>query len=352
MLEWIPEDFEQPWPCAYPDWSIKTTKPLPYRPFRYGPKYNVTMGIRTMEWEKWIELDNEWPSYHQQKIDRIATRGARLVLVDDMAKDAAQETLELLSKYLTKRYPTLFRYTNDKEEAILILETGEVYPILNSPDPMKYAALLVQDDLAIMMEGPDGLYYLRAGAICLAGFWRIEDKFGMPLEKIHTSGDGILLRFQADLQVPQYKEKLHGSLLRFFQRIKPNGPVERNNYFIQTDSSLPWSEKIGSEDSFGIGWDNADTRPNVDEIHFRSERQTLRRLPRSGGVLFTIRTYMLPVREMSKEKWVPGRFASAIRSWGEDVARYKGLRAYKDVSFLYHTRVDRKGASSIFGPGT
>lgn len=134
------------------------------------------------------------------------------------------------------------------------------------------------------------------------------------------------------VQVPQYKDKLHGSLLRFFQRIKPDGPVERNNYFVQTDSSLPWSSKIGSEDSYGIGWNNADTLPNIDEIHFRSERQTLRRLPRTGGVLFTIRTYMLPVREMCQEKWVPGRFASAIRSWGADVGRYKGLRAYQDVT--------------------
>jgi alpha-1,2-mannosyltransferase len=132
--------------------------------------------------------------------------------------------------------------------------------------------------------------------------------------------------------VPQYKEKLHGSLLRFFQRIKPDGPVERNNYFVQTDSSLPWSSKIGSEDSYGIGWDNADTHPSIDEIHFRSERQTLRRLPRTGGVLFTIRTYMLPVREICQEKWVPGRFASAIRSWGADVGRYKGLRAYQNVT--------------------
>ena len=143
-----------------------------------------------MQWESWIELDNEWQSFHQQKLNRIAERGSRLIMVDELANDAAQETLELLSKYLTKRYPSLFRYTGEKEEAIEVLATGEVYPILNSDDPLKYASLLIQDDLAIMMEGPDGLYYLRAGAILLAGFWRLEDKFGMPLERIHTSGDG------------------------------------------------------------------------------------------------------------------------------------------------------------------
>jgi alpha-1,2-mannosyltransferase len=189
-LAWVPEAFEQPWPQPYPEWSVQTTKPLPYRPFRYGPKYNVTMGTRTMSWESWIELDNEWPSFHRQKLARIAERGDRLVMVHEKAGDAAQETLELLSEYLTRRYPSLFRYAGDEKGAIEVLETGEIYPIQNSDDPMKYAALLVQDDLAIMMEEPDGQYYLRAGAICLAGFWRLEDKFGMPLERIHNSGDG------------------------------------------------------------------------------------------------------------------------------------------------------------------
>ena len=144
-----------------------------------------------MKWDTWIELDNQWLSYHQQKLDRIATREKRVIMVHDRAKDAAQEALELMSKYLINRYPSLFRYTSESEEAIEVLATGEVYPIRNSADPLKYAALLVQDDLAIMMENSDGLYYLRAGAICLAGFWRLEDKFGMPLEQIHTSGDGI-----------------------------------------------------------------------------------------------------------------------------------------------------------------
>jgi len=144
-----------------------------------------------MPWEDWIELDNHWCSYHRQKQERLVERADRLVMVHANARDAAQETLELLSRYLTKRYPSLFRYTSDKEEAIEIIATGEVYPIANSDDPLKFAALLIQDDLAIMMEGADGLYYLRAGAILLPGFWRLEDKFGMPLERIHTSGDGL-----------------------------------------------------------------------------------------------------------------------------------------------------------------
>ena len=61
----------------------------------------------------------------------------------------------------------------------------------------------------------------------------------------------------------------------------------------------------------------------------------MRRLPRSGGVVFTIRTYFLPVVEICEEPFVPGRLASAVRSWGEDVARYKGREKYGDVLLEY-----------------
>jgi Protein of unknown function (DUF3445) len=61
----------------------------------------------------------------------------------------------------------------------------------------------------------------------------------------------------------------------------------------------------------------------------------VRRLPRSGGVVFTIRTYFHPITEVCKEPYVPGRLASAVRSWGDDVARYKGAAQYKDVLLEY-----------------
>ncbi|KAH8426316.1 uncharacterized protein LDX57_004062 [Aspergillus melleus] len=35
--EWIPSDFKRPPASPYPDWDVHTTKPIPYRPFRYGP---------------------------------------------------------------------------------------------------------------------------------------------------------------------------------------------------------------------------------------------------------------------------------------------------------------------------
>jgi alpha-1,2-mannosyltransferase len=111
--------------------------------------------------------------------------------------------------------------------------------------------------------------------------------------------------------------------------------LSQNNYSIQVDSNLPWSYSIGSEDSPEISWNTASKSIAIANHHFRSERQTLRRLPRSGGVVFTIRTYFHPITEIIQEPYVPGRLASAIRSWGDDVARYKGRERYGDVLLEY-----------------
>jgi len=321
---WPPSSFQRPTPPPYPDWSIETTKPLPYRPFRYGPKYFVTMGLRNVHYDHWIELDNHYPRYHADKTRRIKERGPKCCRTAPEAYPAAVELLEELCSYLPARYPTLYRKT---ETGIENLWSGETFDITVRPlpeDPMQTCARLVQDDLAIMIERPDGQYYLLAGAILLAGFWRLEDKLGMPLSEIHTSGD-----------VPQFREKLEKGMLNFFRRLKPEELVARNNYFLQVDDDLAWSYSIGDEDSPEVSWSTAEKNKAIEHHYFRSERQSLRRLPKTGGVVFTVRTYFHPITEIAEEDYVPGRLASAVRSWGDDVSRYKGKERYGDVLLEY-----------------
>ncbi|KAJ8104233.1 hypothetical protein POJ06DRAFT_243988 [Lipomyces tetrasporus] len=321
---WTPVDFKTPAPEQYPNWDIKDTKPLPYRPFKHN--YHVTMGIRNMNWQEWIELDNEFLKYHKRKCERLAERREKLVMTAPEAYDAAMELLEEFREWLPARYPTLFKRT---DVGIDNLVTGESFNIAERPlkdnvDPMEIAAKLVQDDLAIMMPGEDGQYYLKSACILLAGFWRLADKFGMPLSEIHTSGD-----------VPQFKEKLQVSMERFFVRMRVDKPVVRNNYFLQTDDDLGWSRAIGPEDNDDIGWDAAEHAHDITKMHFRSERQSLRRLPKSGGVVFTIRTYFVPITELAKEPYVPGRLADGIRAWSDDVALYKGKRKFDKIVLEY-----------------
>lgn len=305
-----------------------------------------------------LKLDNHFPHFHADKARRIAERGSKCCKTAPDGFDGACELLEEFCDYLPQRYPKLFRKTAVGMDNLF---TGETFDIVARPlteDPMQMAARMVQDDLAIMFEKEDGQYYLLAGAILLAGFWRLEDKFGMPLSEIHTSGD-----------VPQFREKLEKGMMNFFRRVKPEAPVLRNNYFLQVDDDLAWSRSIGSEDADGIGWFTAEKNKAIEHHWFRSERQSLRRLvsafgffppsppsysltistcrlPRSGGVVFTIRTYFHPVTEIAQEPYVPGRLASAVRSWGEDVSKYKGKDRYEGVLLDY---LDAKHQEQVDG---
>lgn len=102
---------------------------------------------------------------------------------------------------------------------------------------------------------------------------------------------------------------------------------------------LAWSTTTnGPEDSFEHGhgtYSAIPSRPTPDMIQLRTERQTLRRLPKSGAIIFTIRTYLTPIVELGKEPGIPGRLASALRSWPDDVADYKGRTRYFDVLAQY-----------------
>jgi hypothetical protein len=289
------------------------------------------MGLRTAEHEDWIQLDNQYPKYHADKAQRLAARGPKIAKTAPEAFPAAVELLEELAEYLPSRYPSLFRRT---AVGIDNLWSGESFNIVERPlreDPIATCGRLVQDDLALMIERPDGRYYLLSGAIVLPGFWRLEDKFGMPLSEIHTSG-----------HVPQFREKLERGMLGFFARLKCKDIFSRNNYFIQVDDSLAWSWSIGGEDDADISWATAEKDRAVEHHWFRSERQTLRRLPKTGAICFTIRTYFHPIVDIAREDYVPGRLASAIRSWGDDVSRYKGKERYGDVLLEYLDREHEK----------
>ncbi|ODV80869.1 uncharacterized protein CANTADRAFT_47411 [Suhomyces tanzawaensis NRRL Y-17324] len=337
---WVPETFVTPLPQEYPHWDYEKTKPLPYRAFKH--RYNVTMGIRNMEWDNWIELDNEWELYHNEKLRRIQERGTELYETSNQATDAAYELLDEFKRFLPHRYPKLFKETAVGLDNLVTKESFD-FTKGGKEDPILIAAKLVQDDLAIMMEDEEGNYLLQSGAIILAGFWRFRDKYKMSLNEIHTSGD-----------VPQYNEKLKTGMTRFFTRLTSEKPVVRNNYFIQTDDNLGWSHSIGEEDSENVGWNTAVPASIIDQLYFRSERQSLRRLPKSGAVVFTIRTYFVPIVKLCKEPYIPRRLLNGISTWSGDVEEYKGYSKYADVLLPYLEKValeqEKAGLIAEAGP--
>jgi hypothetical protein len=133
------------------------------------------------------------------------------------------------------------------------------------------------------------------------------------------------------------EEKLQPSLTRFFRRLSSSSPVERNNWIIQVLPPMPapssslehsqleelaWAEgTFGPEDMLAAGPRPAPPKPLPERMRLRVERQTLRRLPRSGAIVFTIRVYLTPLAELGPGE--AGRLAAAIRGVKEQEAVYR-----------------------------
>lgn len=101
------------------------------------------------------------------------------------------------------------------------------------------------------------------------------------------------------------------------------------------------------EDTEVASWATSNSKDlTIDEIHFRSERQSLRRLPKSKALLFTVRTYFEPVTKIAEEPHVPGRLAEAIRNWTDDVAYYKGKKHWEDILLPYLDEKHRQQVES------
>jgi len=132
------------------------------------------------------------------------------------------------------------------------------------------------------------------------------------------------------------------SMDRFFQKMTVDKPVARNNYAFQVvrppsliddtndldPEELAWAETShGPEDSYSTKHPaHKPTRPQLTPslIRLRTERQTLRRLPRTGAIVFTIRTYLTPVEHFKDEPGVVRRLIGALRGWGDDIGKHKG----------------------------
>ena len=149
------------------------------------------------------------------------------------------------------------------------------------------------EDLCLLQPDGDGQYRLTAGAVAFPTDWRLADKMGLPLTAIHAPIHG-------------YAEQLAAGVDHFCRTLAPGPIFGRANWFIVADAG--W--RYLPEDAPAARFAHV-TAANAGETLFvRCERQTLRRLPRTGAVLFTIGVYVARLDRLSAA--TVGRLANAV----------------------------------------
>lgn len=179
-----------------------------------------------------------------------------------------------------------------------------------SHPPLWAAARGVPDDLCLM-EKAAGQWRLTAAALCAPSFFTVPEALGRSLGELHRPVDGFAARFL-------------GRLERIFDALRPGLILERRNWTLlnsgelYTPSAAPIRAEIPRIDPQAAGR----------ALFLRVERQTLRRLPRTGGALFTIRVWRAPLESLRAEPARLAAFAAAWRAATEEFRNYKGFASY------------------------
>lgn len=237
-----------------------------------------------MEWLDELDLRPEatWLSMGTRAL------GARPWLLADARRD---DELRLKSRLRREHHPEVFAASDGScaagEEVLDLVAADPAAADPSAVDPppihpLDAAGAVVQEDLCLLARADDG-WHLVAGSVCFPSRWRLGDKLGRHVTDVHQPVAG-------------YDRSLASRVDRLFDRLGER-PVLRRNWFVHPDASLfqparPRVERV------------LPAHEALDGLVVRSERQTLRRLPISGAILFTIRTQQAPVTDLVAH---PGR---------------------------------------------
>jgi hypothetical protein len=119
--------------------------------------------------------------------------------------------------------------------------------------------------------------------------------------------------------VPGFAERLGPTVDRFFQSTRAERPVWRANWSLVDTPELFLSPEHRGRPA------PVSAKDAGEHLWLRVERQTLRRLPSSGDVLFTIRTHVAPLAEALRTPTAAVALAARVRDLPEDLARYKSI---------------------------
>ena len=273
-----------------------------YRPFLDGP-WRLAMGIKALDLAEWIEIDERFAAQLEERRALLDERRSEVLGALPESAAGQRELLELLLDHLAERFPEHYRRQDGWIEN---LTTGERFAIAAFDHaPLELAGRLVQEDLCLLRGGDAG-YRLVGAVLCFPAHWRLADKLGRPLEAIHGP-------------VPGFGERLAAPVDRFFTSMQVARPVWRVNRSLvdQPTLFLP-PEHRGHPKPITAERAGA-------QLWLRVERQTLRRLPRSGDVVFGIHTYVDPLADALDSPEAARALAARIREMPEAMARYKSI---------------------------
>lgn len=186
----------------------------------------------------------------------------------------------------------------------------ELADLLRIEGGLAEAARSTWEDMCLLTrrEGED-TFRLIGAAVAFPSDWHPAEKLGLPLAAVHRP-------------IHFYAEQLASGVDRFMSRLDPGRIFGRCNWFVCPTPALRWITRDPPEAAFAHV-----TPENAGKTLFvRCERQSLRRLPETGAILFTIGVYVAPLGDLSAAN--VQRLAHALARLPAPEAARRGAHCY------------------------
>lgn len=196
---------------------------------------------------------------------------------------------------------------------------AELAAMLGISGGLPEAAAAHHEDMCLLTLNPgDAQYRLIGAAVAWPSDWEPAAKLGLPLRALHAPIQG-------------YEEQLASGVDNFMAKLKPGAIYGRCNWFIAATGERRWVAEPPERAFAHVTSENAGKA-----LFVRSERQTLRRLPETGAILFTIGIYISPLGQLSKGNIA--RLARAMPRLLEGEGDRRGAGAYAEALIGYAAR--------------
>jgi hypothetical protein len=277
-------------------------------PFQAGHD-PLRMGVSAIDARHWFERGDDYAAQMAEKERLLATQRPEVFAILPQAEAPARELLAAIARWCAETHPADFAREGD---ALRCPDGRRV--ALAGKHPLEAAALLVQEDLCILQPDAAGTLVLAGACLCFPSRWRLADKLGHPMLAIHGPVPGLNARIGATID-------------RFLAGLKAGNIYTRTNWSLTTDPALfqPVALPHAPISAAQAG----------ERVFYRVERQTLRRLPETGAVLFGICVHQHKLAAFAAIPDQRRALAAAVAALDASLVEYKSMTAIKDAVVQY-----------------
>jgi hypothetical protein len=263
----------------------------------------LSMGLEKTITPHWLEFDREAKYFYQNKLAQYQANQQNVYRALDESIPAQEEFRELLLAYLLTQHSDVFKQQGD----LLTAPELDLQWKLSGREYLWQSSLWIPDDVCILLPEDDD-YKLVAASLAAPSHWYLTEKFGQPLAAIHKP-------------IPGFDLQLTPSINRFLSHLKVEHPVQRFNWSVQPNNDLSWLDNE----------DDAEQLADDTQLYWRVERQTLRRLEKTGAVVFTIKVIIHSMTELAKQADSYQALLAAIENSTEEIKGYKDFNRMRPL---------------------